>query len=64
MLTMRCVMTTLARGDLPEDRGTLRTLARHHRRDIPDLGTWACAGVYADVTDEGTVRTGDLVTLG
>jgi uncharacterized protein YcbX len=63
MLTMRCVMTTLAQGDLAEDRGTLRTIARHHRREIPGLGTWACAGVYADVTGEGVVRTGDPVTL-
>ncbi len=63
MLTMRCVMTTLAQGDLPEDRGTLRTVARHHRREIPGLGTWACAGVYADVTGDGVVRTGDPVTL-
>ncbi|MGY2130112.1 MOSC domain-containing protein [Blastococcus sp. SYSU DS0617] len=63
MLTMRCVMTTLAQGDLPEDRGTLRTVARHHRREIPGLGTWACAGVYADVTGEGVVRTGDPVTF-
>jgi uncharacterized protein YcbX len=63
MLTMRCVMTTLAQGDLPEDRDTLRTVARHHRREIPGLGTWACAGVYADVTGEGVVRTGDPVVL-
>ncbi len=63
MLTMRCVMTTLSQGDLPEDRGTLRTVARHHRREIPGLGTWACAGVYADVAAEGVVRTGDPVTL-
>lgn len=64
MLTMRCVMTTLAQGDLPEDRGTLRTVARHHRREIPGLGTWACAGVYAGVSGAGVVRTGDPVTLG
>jgi uncharacterized protein YcbX len=63
MLTMRCVMTTLAQGDLPEDRDTLRTVARHHRREIPGLGTWACAGIYADITGEGVVRTGDPVTL-
>lgn len=63
MLTMRCVMTTLAQGALPEDRGTLRTVARHHRREIPGLGTWACAGVYAEVTGEGVVRTGDPVAL-
>ena len=78
MLTMRCVMTTLAQGPraarpqaqgpradsgLAEDRDTLRTLARHHRRDIPGLGTWACAGVYADVTRPGTVRVGDHLLL-
>ncbi len=34
-----------------------------HRREIPGLGTWACAGVYADVTGEGVLRTGDPVTL-
>ncbi len=63
MLTMRCVMTTLAQGDLPEDRGTLRTLARTHRRDIPGLGTWACAGVYADVVRPGMLRVGDPVEV-
>jgi hypothetical protein len=59
MLTMRCVMTTLAQGGLPEDRGTLRTIAKHHRREIPGLGTWACAGVYAGVAQQGVVRVGD-----
>lgn len=63
MLTMRCVMTTLSQGELPEDRGTLRTVAKHHRREIPGLGTWACAGVYAGVSGDGVVRTGDPVTL-
>lgn len=63
MLTMRCVMTTLPQGDLPEDRETLRTVARHHRREIPGLGTWACAGVYAGVVTEGVVRRGDPVAL-
>lgn len=57
--TMRCVMTTLAQGGLPEDRDTLRTIAKLNRRTIPDLGTWACAGVYADVARPGTVRRGD-----
>lgn len=63
MLTMRCAMTTLARGDLPEDRDTLRGIARSHRRDIPGLGTWACAGVYADVPVGAAVRVGDPVTV-
>lgn len=58
--TMRCVMTTLAQGDLAEDRDTLRTVARHNRILIPQLGgRWACAGVYADVLAPGEVALGD-----
>jgi uncharacterized protein YcbX len=53
--TMRCVMTTLAQDDLPADRATLRTIARHNRIAIPNLGTWACAGVYATVSTPGTI---------
>ena len=64
MLTMRCVMTTLAQGDLPADRDSLRTIAKHHRRDIPEMGTWACAGVYGSTAASGTVRVGDAVTVG
>jgi uncharacterized protein len=60
--TMRCVMTTLAQEDLPEDRDTLRTAARHNRVDIEKkevAGRWACAGVYADVTAAGELAVGD-----
>jgi uncharacterized protein YcbX len=63
MLTMRCVMTTLAQRDLTADAATLRTLAKQHRREIPGLGTWACAGVYAGVQVGGTVRVGDPVLI-
>lgn len=61
MPTMRCVMTTLAQEELPEDRDTLRTVAKHNRREITGMGTWACAGVYASVTGAGVVRLGDEV---
>jgi len=61
--TMRCVMTTLAQGDLPKDLDMLRTVARHNRIEIPGFGTWACAGAYAGVIAPGSVRLGDLVTL-
>ena len=63
MLAMRCVMTTLAQPGLAEDRDSLRAIARHHRADIPGLGTWACAGVYGGVTTAGAVRVGDEVVL-
>lgn len=50
----RCVMTTLAQGDLPSDPGILRTAARHNQVNV---------GVYADVIADGTIRRGDRVTL-
>ena len=61
--TMRCVMTTLAQCDLPQDRGLLRAIATHNRIEIPGLGHWACAGAYAGVTAPGSVRVGDPVTI-
>ncbi|HZN15452.1 MAG TPA: MOSC N-terminal beta barrel domain-containing protein [Acidimicrobiales bacterium] len=61
--TMRCVMTTLAQPGLDADRGVLQTLARENRIEIPGVGTWACAGVYATVTAPGDVAVGDAVTV-
>jgi uncharacterized protein YcbX len=61
--TMRCVMTTLAQGDLPRDADTLRAIAKHNRLPIPDMGTWACAGVYADVAEGGELSVGDTCTV-
>lgn len=63
MPTMRCVMTTLPQEGLGSDPATLRAVARHNRLEIANLGTWACAGAYADVTSAGTVRRGDAVTV-
>lgn len=60
--TMRCVMTTMAQQDLPEDRNTLRTVAKNNRIEIdhPAVGgKWACAGIYADVSAGGEVAVGD-----
>ena len=48
----RCVMTTLAQGDLPKDPGILRTAAQHNRVQV---------GVYAAVVRGGTIRRGDFV---
>ena len=63
LLDPRCVMTTLAQDDLPQDTDVLRTLVRHNRVQVGDLGQFPCAGVYAVVTASGTVRPGDRVVL-
>jgi MOSC domain-containing protein len=50
----RCVMTTLAQGDLPRDPGILRTIAQHNEVRV---------GVYASVLTGGTIRRGDAVRI-
>ena len=60
--TMRCIMTTMAQGDLPADPSLLRTIARENRLDIGG-GRWACTGVYGDAAGAGRVRVGDPVTV-
>jgi uncharacterized protein YcbX len=59
----RCVMTTLAQEDLPQDTDVLRTLVRHNRVQVGDLGKFPCAGVYAVIATPGTVRVGAPVVL-
>lgn len=59
----RCVMTTLAQEDLPQDTDVLRTLVRHNRVQVGDLGQFPCAGVYAVIATPGTVRVGAPVVL-
>ena len=56
----RCVMTTLAQADLPQDHGILRTAAQHNKPYVPALGSaMPSVGVYANVLRSGTVRRGD-----
>jgi uncharacterized protein YcbX len=50
----RCVMTTLAQGDLPKDTGILKTAAKHNQARV---------GVYASVVQGGLIRVGDQVKL-
>src|SRR5438876_10746657 len=50
----RCVMTTLAQGDLPSDSGILRAAAQHNQVNV---------GVYAAVVRGGTIRRGDSVRM-
>jgi uncharacterized protein YcbX len=46
----RCVMTTLPQGDLPQDLGVLRTVAKYNQ---------VHAGVYASVHRGGIIHRGD-----
>jgi len=50
----RCVMTTLAQGDLPKDPGILRTAAQHNQVNV---------GVYASVVQGGKIQRGDSIRL-
>jgi uncharacterized protein YcbX len=63
MLTMRCVMVTLAQPGLEPDRGVMRAVADLNRVEVPGLGTYPCLGLYARVTVPGTARVGDEVSL-
>jgi len=60
--TPRCVMTTLAQGELPADREVLRTIARQNTLDI-GFGVLPCLGVYADVLSDGQITVEDAVTI-
>jgi uncharacterized protein YcbX len=50
MPTIRCVVTTLAQDDLPNDPSVLKTAAQHNSANV---------GVYALVEQGGWVRRGD-----
>ncbi len=64
MTVARCVMTTLAQGDIPADRDVLRTIARHNSVHLGGGVHYPCVGVYADVVGERDIRAGDPVTVG
>ena len=50
----RCVMTTLAQGDLPSDPNILKSAAKYNDAKV---------GIYATVVQPGTVHIGDTLTL-
>jgi uncharacterized protein YcbX len=50
----RCVMTTLAQGELPKDPEILKTAAQHNEVRV---------GAYASVVQPGTIRVGDKLTV-
>ena len=59
----RCVMTTLAQGDLPPDPGILRTRRSTTWIDVLDMGRYPCVGVYGAVAAGGRVARGDPVRV-
>jgi uncharacterized protein YcbX len=63
--TPRCVVTTLAQGDLPHDTGILRTVGQHNAAVsvtlAPGVVLPAVAGAYASVIQGGTLQVGDHV---
>lgn len=54
MPTIRCVVTTLAQDDLPNEPAVLKTAAQHNSANV---------GVYAMVERGGTIRRGDRITI-
>jgi len=59
----RCVMPTLAQGDLPADNGILKAVAKN-RPLVPFAGKeLPSVGVYAQVIQAGWVKRGDRIVI-
>lgn len=59
----RCAIPSLAHGALPPRPAALRAAAERNRVEIPGFGNQPCAGVYAAVEREGTIRAGDTAVF-
>ena len=60
----RCVMPTLAQGDLPKDPGILHKGIMHNKVHVPFAGkALPSVGVYARVISAGIIRRGDSVQV-
>jgi uncharacterized protein YcbX len=59
----RCVITTLPQQGLARDQLVLRTIAQHNKRAIPDVGKFACAGIFVDVAVGGMLHQGDVMVV-
>jgi uncharacterized protein len=59
----RCVMTTLAQGDLPRQPSVLQTIANNNRVEFGGFGNFACLGIYAEVSMSGLITVGDELHL-
>ncbi|KQX48655.1 MOSC domain-containing protein [Paenibacillus sp. Root444D2] len=51
---IRCIMTTLSQGDLPNDPSVLRAAVKHNK---------GAMGVYAKVIQTGRIRRGDKIVI-
>jgi uncharacterized protein YcbX len=59
----RCVMPTLAQGDLPADSGILKAVAQN-RPHVPFAGkALPSVGIYAKVIEAGWVKRGDTIVI-
>lgn len=60
----RCVMTTMAQGELTRDPEVLKSIARHNTQFAPVMdGMQPCLGAYAFVVQGGVVNVGDAIRL-
>lgn len=60
----RCVMPTLAQGDLAQDSGILKHAVAKNRPFVPFAGKeLPSVGVYAQVIQAGWVKRGDTITV-
>lgn len=59
----RCVMITRPQPGLAKDAELLRTVTRHNRQQVLDIGRLPCVGVAGLVEQAGVVRCGDQVVL-
>ena len=61
---VRCVMTTLPQGELPNDPGILRAVFDHHRVLMPAVGRELPAvGVAVTVVVGGRIERGEEVRI-
>ena len=61
--TPRCVVPSVAHGDLPASPAAIRTAARLNRLAVAGNAQAPCAGVYATVVAGGTIAVGDAVEV-
>lgn len=60
----RCVMPTLAQGDLPQDNGIFKNGIAHNKPIVPFAGKeLPSVGVYARVLTPGWIKRGDAISV-